>query len=140
MITSNKLKIWTLITHGFIIVGAGHGSACLFLLEGLSFIDAGNRGNFNILDPYLAIPLLMLIGQLSIIFSMRNFRPAITRTLLIAGVMLLYIPIGNFIFVPEPDGLYFATLTAFPFFICTVFIFFGDRLKNAWRYFIDHIP
>ncbi len=35
--TTKKLKIWTIITHALIIVGAGHGILFFFMIEIVSF-------------------------------------------------------------------------------------------------------
>jgi hypothetical protein len=139
MITSNRLKIWTLITHGLIIIGAGHGIACLFLLEAFSFVSFVD-GSFPWQNPVFVISLPILIGQLSIIFSMRHYTLLIKRILLISGAILLNIPILYFLIIAQPDNYTIVTFTTFPFFICTILIFFGSAIRNAWRYFIDHIP
>lgn len=38
MITSRQLKLWTIITHAFIIVGMGHGVLCLAVVEVISLV------------------------------------------------------------------------------------------------------
>lgn len=37
MTTNRKLKIWTIVSHGLIIIGAGHGILFLFIIEILAF-------------------------------------------------------------------------------------------------------
>ncbi|MET0242888.1 MAG: hypothetical protein ABW174_05450, partial [Flavitalea sp.] len=67
MIRSAKIKVWILITNAFIICGAGHGLAFLFLIEIFYFPGFGDNVLSLNFQPgsghFPATALFTLLGQ-----------------------------------------------------------------------------
>jgi FtsH-binding integral membrane protein len=142
MVTSTKLKIWTIVTHGFIIIGGGHGIGCLFIIElmgiwsGFNSILNSEKWLFNL------VGILTLIGQFCIVISISKRGKLFQKIFFhISGLVLLCISVVLFWCAANRDS-YTAVLlpTTIPFFICTVITFFGKVMNRFRENFIDHIP
>jgi hypothetical protein len=76
MTKTKKLKIWTLITYGLILVGAGHGILFLFLIEVFTFPyftkDSFSFSLNGVSNHFAVIGLSILLGQLALLFSLFN--------------------------------------------------------------------
>jgi hypothetical protein len=76
MISTKKLKIWTMVTHGLIIIGMGHGIACLGILEMFWFygcIKAIFDLSFSLFVTTISpVVILSLLGQAAVLFSLFN--------------------------------------------------------------------
>ena len=137
IISTNKLKYWTLITHFFIIVGFGHGILFFGLIEVFAIPNL-NKIHINFHSPtlfenrLLLVALSSIIGQLFIAASIYFKNRKITTH--IAGLIFLWITIIIFTLHNAEDGaVYFATITALPFAICTLIPFIGETIKNLYK-------
>ena len=137
MKTSKKLKIWTLATHAFILVGFGHGILFFFFIEILwfPFVTKNNLSlifNSSFESRLPIIGLTTLLGQISILISVLNDNKKIKLLGQIAGLTLLWLSIIYFTWTLERDSdVHFATITAFPFCICTIATFVGQPIQKT---------
>jgi hypothetical protein len=126
MNTSRKLKIWTLITHGLIIVGWGHGILFFFLIEFFGFTE-----NFPVVGGAI------LLGQLFILLSFLLKTARFKVITHITGLFFLWLSIVYFVYSSRDDySFHFATLTAFPFAWCTIITFLGTYLQKFYDWLI----
>lgn len=102
-----KRKIYTIIFHSLIVIGAFHGIGIMGLIDiasipnlisGTSFTLKGDLG-----DKIMSIGLISLIGKLLLITSFFIKTKAYKRTLEIIGVLILWLSIyllssGNWIY------------------------------------------
>jgi len=120
MNTSRSIKIWTLIAHGVIIVGAGHGIIFFFLLEFSVFTGI-----------FTAAAAAILLGQLAIALSMLKKTARYKILLHFLGLLFLWISIVYFIYSNRNDDyVHFLTITAIPFVVCTVLTFIPPYIKK----------
>jgi len=126
MYTNTKLKAWTLITHFFIVIGAGHGIACLGVIElaGL-FNFAEAEFTLSFLTPFKnswhAVAISSLLGQIALILSIVLNSKKIKIILHIAGLLLLWMSIYYFTHNTEyTSSTYLGFLFCIPFLICTI--------------------
>ena len=142
MTTTKKLKIWTLITHGLIIIGAGHGILLLFFIEIFSFPYLTKdifSFLFNGVDNHFAVVgLLSLLGQISLLFSLFNCKQNLKNIFQIIGLILLWLSIVYFTYDTTKDlYTHIALVTAIPFAICTIITFLGQSLKRFYDWVLD---
>jgi hypothetical protein len=142
MTKTKKLKIWTLITHGLIIIGAGHGILILFFIEIVSFPYL-TKDNFSFLfngvdNHFAVVGFLSLLGQIALIFSLFNRRQDLKDTYQIIGLFLLWLSIIYFTYDTTKDSYtHIALVTAIPFAICTIVTFLGQSLKRFYDWILD---
>ncbi len=140
--TTRKLKIWTIVSHGLIIIGGGHGIAFLFIIEILTFPYL-TRENFSfsftsVDNHFPVVGLTTFLGQVALIFSILNKKQKIKNTSQITGVCLLWLSILYFTYDTSKDSYtHIALLSAVPFAICTIISFTGQLLKRFYNWIID---
>ena len=126
--TTKKLKIWTIITHALIIVGAGHGILFFFMIEIISFpyITKDNfRFSFSTIDNHFpTVGLLILLGQIALKFSILYRKQKIKNLFHLVGISLLWLSIIYFIYDTTKDSyIYFGLITSIPFAVGTLITF-----------------
>lgn len=143
MVSRKKLKIWTIITHAFILVGMGHGGGFFVLLEILSFPYFTNehfsfsfRSSFESHLP--VIGLTTLLGQcglaISFLHNSQNFKFIFQAT----GIILLWLSLIYFIYdAYQGNNIYFAEITCIPFVVCTIITFAGQPIKKIYNWIVD---
>ena len=135
MNTSWKLKIWTIITHGLIFIGAGHGISILFFFELTAFPFIG-RGNFGywfngIEEQFTEAGLPMFVGQIMLIASNYIRQDGLRLLFQIVGLGLLWLNLVYFMYGTYGDYYFqIAYFTVIPFAICTLAAFIGKPLKE----------
>lgn len=142
MTKTKKLKIWTLITHGLIIIGAGHGILFLFIIEFFSFPYV-TKDSFSFLfndveNHFAVVGLLSLLGQSALLFSLFNRRQELKDIFQIVGLILLWLSIVYFTYDTTKDSYtHIALVTAIPFAICTIITFLGQSIKKFYNWLLD---
>ena len=119
------LKTWTIVLHGLIILGMGHGIIPLFLIE-IILLPGLLQEAGETFQRMLAIgAMLAIAGQGLIVVSMfakKYLRKAVFH---IAGIITLWLSIGFLIYCTTIDnGFVFLTVSAIPFLICTIITFY----------------
>lgn len=136
MITTTKLKIWTIISHALIVVGFGHGILTLGVVEVFWVPNIAKAGfTFSLNASFEArlpmVALTTLLGQLAIIYSIFNKKLAFH----LLGLGFLWLSIIYFNVGISTDAyVHFAIWTAVPFFICTLIVFVTQPLKQLYRW------
>ncbi len=138
MVKSRKLKIWTIVSHGLIIIGAGHGFLFMFMTEILTFPYLTNENfsfSFTSVDNHFSvIGLTTLLGQVGLIFSILHNNQKFKNAFQIIGLCLLWISITYLIYDASNDPyIHIALATALPFAICTLTTFSGQLLKRIYK-------
>jgi len=140
MITNKRLKIWTIIFQGFIIVGFGHGIAIFALIE-IFWFPYFTKEQFSFafdasFESHLpVIGLTTLLGQVALIFSILNKGQHFKSTFQIAGLLLLWLSVIYFIHDAAKDTyIYFAAITCVPFAICTIITFVGQPIRKFYNW------
>lgn len=123
-----KVKIFTILIHSFIIIGAGHGIGIMGMIDIASIPNLINNygltlsGNFD--DNIMSIGLLSLIGKILLIFSLFIKINRIKNLTGLIGISLLWITVyfltsGNWNY----DSLYeLAFWTSVPFLISSLIL------------------
>ncbi|RXK61957.1 hypothetical protein ESA94_02790 [Lacibacter luteus] len=142
MTTTKKLKIWTLITHGLILVGAGHGILFLFIIEIFTFPYLTKDSfifSFNGVDNHFAvIGFLSLLGQICLLFSLFNLKQNLKNVFQIVGLILFWLSIAYFIYDTTKDSYtHIALVTVIPFAVCTIITFLGQSVRRLYNRIID---
>ena len=134
-----KVKIFTILIHSFIIIGAGHGIGVMGMIDiacipnlidnyGFTF-----NGNFD--DNIMSIGLLSLIGKIMLISSLFVKKDRIKNLTGLIGILLLWISVyfltsGNWNY----DSLYeLAFWTSVPFLISSIILTYLIN-KNIKQY------
>jgi hypothetical protein len=140
MNTSKKLKIWTIITQAFILVGFGHGILFFLIIEILWF-PYFNKEHFSFdlnasFENHLpVVGLLTLLGQCAVIISILLKSYKIKVAFQILGFVLFWLSIFYFTYnIEESSSVHFATITCFPFAICTIIAFAGRPISEFYKY------
>lgn len=144
MITTKRIKILTIIFHGLIAVGAGHGGGPLFLFEAAAlsnFQPADLNFSFSENDRhFFAAAATALLGQIAVIASFGGSHPKKKNLLHIAGLLLLWLSILYLGFdACTQTSVEIAWLSAAPFVACTVFTFAGRYLTGMYRRLISKL-
>ncbi len=142
MITTNKLKIWTIVSHGLIVIGAGHGILFLFIVEVLLFPYVTKDSfslSFNVVDNHFPIVgLTTFLGQAALLFSILAHSQRLKIFFQIIGLCLLWLSIVYFTYDTSTDRyIHIALLTVIPFAICTIITFAGQPLKKLYNWILD---
>jgi hypothetical protein len=123
-----KIKIFAILIHSFIIIGAGHGIGIMGMIDIASIPNLLDnygftlRGNFD--DNIMSIGLLSLIGKILLIFSLFIKINRIKNLTALIGISLLWITVyfltsGNWNY----DSLYkLAFWTSVPFLISSIIL------------------
>ncbi|WP_445738499.1 hypothetical protein [Mariniflexile sp.] len=123
-----KIKIFTILIHSFIIIGAGHGIGIMGMIDIASIPNLIDNygftlsGNFD--DNIMSIGLLSLIGKILLIFSLFVKINRIKNLTGLIGILLLWISVyfltsGNWNY----DSLYeLAFWTSVPFLISSIIL------------------
>jgi len=137
VVSTNKLKKWTLISQSLIIVGLGHAALPIGVLELIWFVELFSSSHESVDKLWEVVPvisLLSLIGQVLITFSIINKSNAIKRQTHVAGLLFLVISFTFFIWTMHDDPytqvLY---VSCIPFVLCVTLTFIGKRIKNFFR-------
>lgn len=138
-----KLTIWTVVLSFFIIIGAGHGVACLWLLEIAGLLHKFNIGSvhfsFSLSASYeksLSVAALFaLIGHLLLIVSMASKSYKIMFWTKVIGLFILWLSfyyLAHMIF--QNDLAQIGFLTGLPFLIISILLAYKlirQALKSA---------
>jgi|SRR6185437_3329888 len=142
MIISARLKIWTLITHAFIVIGMGHGIITLGIFEVFSIGSllsptAGwkDDSNFYVL---LMSSFFALLGQIEMVVSIYAKSEERRKWLNIAGLCLLWGSVITFAYaIREDRSSVLAIVTCIPFAFCTIRAMLGRHIqrlcRNLWQ-------
>jgi hypothetical protein len=142
MTTNKKVKIWTIITHAFILVGFGHGVAFFLIIEIIWFPYFTKDFSFDLYAPFNShlpvVGLTALLGQIALIFSILNKRQEVKIAFQITGLLLLWTSILYFTYTSSEDHYtHFAALTCIPFAICTIITFAGQSIKRFYNWIFN---
>lgn len=124
-----KIKIYTILIHCFIIIGAGHGIGILVFLDYLSVNSLFNNeltfsldGDYQ--DRLELVGLISFIGKIILIISFFVSSKIFKNTLNLVGVLVLWISVcilttGNWSY----NSLYaISFFTSVPFLIASLFL------------------
>jgi hypothetical protein len=139
--TSKKLKIWTLITHALIIIGAGHGGAWLLIFE-IAYFPYVTKENFSFAQSsdnnhFPVVGLVSLIGQAAIICSMLSLNKMARNVLQQTGIVLLWVAVLYIIYDTKDSYIYLMHISVIPFGICSLITWFGLSLKRLYVWILD---
>jgi hypothetical protein len=134
-----KIKIFTIILHSFIIIGAGHGIGILLFFDYLSVANLFKNGleynlNSDYQDRLMLVGLISMIGKITLIFSLFVNIKWIKNLTGLLGILFLWISVyfltsGSWSY----DWLYeFSFWTSIPFLISSI-ILLGFIIKNFNR-------
>lgn len=143
MSVNRSLKIWTIITHCFIIIGAGHGIACLGLVEIVTFPYFTYEGfsfqfDFSSGNPLPVVGLFSFLGQIALVSSILIKRSALKVAAHIGGFVLLWLSVLFFVFASRGDYyVHFLTVSAVPFSICTLITFIGPSIHRGYHRWLE---
>ncbi len=125
-----RIKIWTIILHSIIIIGAGHGIGILGIMDIACIpqiiengIQNNNFGDFG--DNLILVGLISLIGKIVLIISLFMKKEPNKNIAGLIGLFILWISFyvlvsGNWNY----DSLYeLAFWTGLPFLICSIVLF-----------------
>ena len=126
-----KTKIWTIILHSIIIIGAGHGIGILAIMDVASLpliyedgIKDSMTGGFG--ENLVLVGLISIIGKVVLILSLFLKKEPIKNITGIIGLFILWVSFyvlvsGNWNY----DSLYeLAFWTGTPFLICSIVLLF----------------
>ena len=137
-----RIKIWTMILHSMIIIGAGHGIGILGIMDIACIpkiiengIQNNNFGDFG--DNLILVGLISLIGKIVLIISLFMKKEPNKNIAGLIGLFILWVSFyvlvsGNWNY----DSLYeLAFWTGLPFLICSIVLFVlffknFDRIEN----------
>lgn len=132
ILSNNKIVLWTIITHAFIIIGAGHGIGNWFLLE-TAYIWELITGNISLFHyNFISIAIfLCLIGQSLLIISILSKKTDQKRIFHFSGLTLLWANTIFFLISIQDDNYsHFLYISALPFFIITLAVFLFKAVKK----------
>ncbi|NVK10095.1 MAG: hypothetical protein HWD89_13660 [Tenacibaculum sp.] len=122
-----KIKLYTILFHSFIIIGAGHGIGIMLFFDYLSIPSLFKNGiKYNLYAEYqdrlMLVGLISVIGKIILILSLFLNSNKIKSFTTLIGIILLWISVyfltsGNWLY----DWLYvFTFLTSIPFLIASI--------------------
>jgi hypothetical protein len=122
-----KIKLYTILFHSFIIIGAGHGIGIMLFFDCLSIPSLFKNGlEYNLYAEYqdrlMLVGLISVIGKIMLILSLFLNTNKIKSLTTLIGIILLWISVyfltsGNWFY----DWLYgFTFLTSVPFLIASI--------------------
>lgn len=127
MTNIKKIKLYTILFHSFIIIGAGHGIGVMLFFDYLSIPMLFNNGieynlNAEYQDRLMLVGLISIIGKITLILSIFINLNKIKNVITLIGIILLWISVffltsGNWFY----NWLYgFTFLTSIPFLIYSI--------------------
>tara|TARA_R110001632_G_scaffold31109_6_gene81360 strand:- start:58 stop:504 length:447 start_codon:yes stop_codon:yes gene_type:complete len=127
MTNIKKIKLYTILFHSFIIIGAGHGIGVMLFFDYLSIPMLFKNGieynlNAEYQDRLMFVGLISIIGKITLILSIFINLNNIKNVTTLIGIILLWISVyfltsGNWFY----DWLYgFTFLTSIPFLIYSI--------------------
>ena len=140
MILTTRLKIWTLISHAFIIIGLGHGIATLGIIEffWLSTIFESSHSSGE--DGHVSLAILQLVafmclaGQIGIVASIFLGGPSFNKWMYFGGLCLLWGSVITYAYGIRNDNYaHLAVLSCLPFFYCTIKTLFSGYIRLLWQ-------
>jgi hypothetical protein len=140
MILTTRLKIWTLISHAFIIIGLGHGIATLGISEffWLSTIFGSSHSSGE--DGHVSLAILQLVafmclaGQIGIVTSIFVRSSFFNKWAHMGGLGLLWASVITYAYGIQNDNYaHLAVLSCLPFVYCTIKTFFGGHIRLLWQ-------
>ncbi|MFT3701521.1 MAG: hypothetical protein QM802_04090 [Agriterribacter sp.] len=143
MITTRKLKTWTILSHAFIIVGAGHGMIFFAGIEILGFPYFFHKDfSFSFIasvENHLpAIGFTALLGQAAFVFSILHKKQIFKTIAQVAGLALLWLSVIYFMYDSSKDSYtHIATFTCIPFAICTIITFAGRPITSFYNWVLE---
>ena len=142
MIKTQRLKIWTLVTHALIMIGAGHGVGFLFIFE-LTFLSELSINSFSF-NPHSessnlpAVAFTTLLGQLLMLYSLAERSLKVRIIAQSAAMVMLWLGFAYLIVQAKNDkGMIISWISIFPFVVCTTIMFLGPSIKKLYRWAID---
>jgi len=144
MTNSKELTILTIITHGLILIGAGHGVAIFFLVEIFTFPYFTSDSLPFCFDssgsPLTTIGLTALLGQIALVSSIFSKRIPTRISLQIVGLTLFWLGIFYFMYFTRNDNYtVFVTISSIPFIICTILTLTRKTLLKLYKRRLDKI-
>lgn len=140
MILTTRLKIWTLISHAFIVIGLGHGIATFGVAEffWLSTIFESKHSSGE--DGHISLSILQLVaficlaGQITTITSILLRHSSSNRWMHFGGLCLLWASVIIYAYGIRNDNYaHLAVLSCLPFVYCTVRTLFGGHIQLLWQ-------
>lgn len=140
MILTTRLKIWTLISHAFILIGLGHGIATLGIAEffWLSTIFESNHSSGE--DGHVSLVILQLVafmclaGQIGIVTSIFVRRSSFNKWAHLGGLCLLLASVITYAYIIQNDNYaHLAVLSCLPFVYCTINTLLGGHIRLTWQ-------
>lgn len=134
MLPPGKIKFWTILAHGFILVGGGHGVFFFVFIE-IIWFPYFTKDNFCVLftqceQHFPFIGLLSLCGQICLIVSIWYTQKNGKVFFQWLGLVLLWLSVIYFIVDLTKDTyLHLAFISLVPFVVCTLLI-------TGWRWYI----
>ena len=127
MTNIKKIKLYTILFHSFIIIGAGHGIGVMLFFDYLSIPMLFNNGieynlNAEYQDRLMLVGLISIIGKITLILKIFINLNKIKNVITLIGIILLWISVffltsGNWFY----NWLYgFTFLTSIPFLIYSI--------------------
>jgi len=145
MIQTKSIKIWTLLTHAFIIIGMGHGILTLGILEAFSLAtlfdkpEPADGGDVSSMALRL-VGLFSLIGQVAIIASIFVKVKTTGIILQLSGLFFLWSSLLTYAYSIRNDHYsYLAVWTYLPFLYFTIRTLAGRRMSRLWHRAIEKI-
>ena len=140
MILTTSLKIWTLITHFFILIGLGHGILTLgmgelFWLSTLFNKQEYEGGNGHVLLSTLQMVAVMcIVGQFATILSIFRGRTTASKWMHISGLCLLWASVITYAYGIRNDHYaHLSVLFCLPFVYCTIRTLIGRHIQMLWQ-------
>ena len=139
MIRTKSIKIWTLLSQAFIIIGMGHGGAIFGILEAFSlvalFTRPGPSDGSHVSGAILElVGLLSLAGQIVIIVSIYSKRKVTEVVLHMSGLFLLWSALVTYAYGIRNDGYaHLPVVTCVPFLYCTIRTLAGRFIQRLWE-------
>lgn len=136
MISTTRLKIWTLISHAFILIGLGHGIATLGISEFFWLSTIFENGQVSGRDGQVSFAILQLdafmclAGQIGIVTSILRRHSFFNKWAHMGGLGLLWASVITYAYGIQKDNYaHFAVLSCLPFVYCTTKTLFGGHIR-----------
>lgn len=143
MINSNRLRIWTIICHFFIVIGFGHGVLTLGILE-ILWLPFFRKEGFTVAinSPFTvrlsAVVISTFIGQCLLVASIISIAGKIKVLTHVFGLLFLWLSIAYYTYdLKNEHNVHFGTITCIPLFICTLITFFGRLLQKLYYWVLN---
>lgn len=138
MLLTKKLKIWSIIWHAVIVIGAGHGIApmALFALAPMGIFfeyPVSFRLNATFENHIPILGCIILFGYVMAIFSFAATSVKTGQKLFLIGLTFLWIGLILFIFeTARNKEIVIPLFTIIPFLFCTIKLLVGKYI--IWAY------